>query len=79
MTFSRGHLCVVTADLSAGILTLSNAPKYSRVEISFGLVYLSGAVIQRQCFGPHTRLIHIVSNPDTGVEGGDWLWHKVDH
>lgn len=36
MTFSGGHLREVTADLKAGILTLSNAPKYFQVEMSSG-------------------------------------------
>ncbi len=75
-TFSGGDLREVTADFKDGVLAIPNAPKYFRVEMSFGPGNLSEAVIQRQCFGPKTQLVHVVNNPDTGVKGGDWLWNK---
>ncbi|HLZ83059.1 MAG TPA: hypothetical protein VKQ54_05785 [Caulobacteraceae bacterium] len=78
-TFAGGHLREVTASLKNGVFTLPNAPKYFRVELSLGLGHLSEAVIQRQCFGPVTQLVHVVNNPDTGVRGGDWLWNKDGH
>ena len=42
VTFSGGHLREVTAGLKAGILTLSNAPKYFRVELSSGQLVRGG-------------------------------------
>ncbi len=75
-TFAGGHLREVTAAFQNGVLTLPNAPKYLRVELSFGPGNLAEAVVQRQCFGPQSRLVYVADNPDTGARGGDWLWYK---
>ena len=75
-TFAGGGLREVTGDFKDGVLTISDAPKFFDVEMSFGPGSGGSALIHRQCFGPRTRLIYVVDNPDTGVKGGDWLWFK---
>jgi hypothetical protein len=75
-TFSGGGLHEVTADFKDGVLAIPDAPKYLDVETSFGPGSGGSAMIHRRCFGPQTRLIYVVDNPDTGVKGGDWLWFK---
>lgn len=76
MTFSGGGLREVTGDFKGGVLTIPDMPKYLDVEFMFGPGSGGSAIIHRQCYGPETRLIYVVDNPDTGVKGGDWLWDK---
>ena len=75
-TFTGGGLREVTAEFKNGVLAIPDMPKYLDVEFSFGPGSGGSALIHRQCFGPQTRLIYVVDNPDTGVKGGDWLWDK---
>jgi hypothetical protein len=75
-TFGGGHLRELTGDFKDGVLLIRNAPKYFHVEATFGPGSEAAATIQRQCYGPTTRLIYVVDNPDARVDGGDWLWVK---
>ena len=74
--FSGGGLHEVTADFKNGVLTLPNPPKFFDVEAAFGPGHAASALIQRHCFGAQTRLVYVLDNPQTGVEGGDWLWDR---
>jgi hypothetical protein len=75
-TFAGGGLHEVTADFKDGVLTIPDAPKFFNVETTFGPGSAGSALIHRQCFGPQTKLIYVIDNPDTGVKGGDWLWFR---
>src|ERR1700722_18549056 len=75
-TFTGGGLREVTAEFKNGVLAIPDMPKYLDVEFSFGPGSGGSALIHRPCFGPQTRLIYVVGNPDTGGKGGDWLWDK---
>ena len=36
----------------------------------------NGVLIYRQCFGPQTVLLHLVTDPAISSDGGYWLWVK---
>jgi hypothetical protein len=74
-TFGGAGLHELKADKD-GVVSIPHAPKYFHVEATFGPGSTASATISRHCYGPVTRLVYVVDNPDAGVDGGDWLWDK---
>jgi len=74
-TFGGAGLHELKPD-GAGVVAIPHAPKYFHVEATFGPGSTASATISRHCYGPVTRLVYVVDNPDAGVDGGDWLWDK---
>jgi hypothetical protein len=74
MLVSGGHLTEVTRQMQNGVLRLDNAPKELHIEIR---VPNGGgaATLYRQCAGPQTTLLLVVSSLDK-LSPGDWLWVK---
>jgi len=76
VTYSGGHIQELTGQMQNGVLRIDNAPSQFNIEVSFGNAGTSSALIYRQCFGPETTLLLVLSNPQKLSDGGDWLWAK---
>jgi hypothetical protein len=74
MVVSGGHLTEVTRQMQNGMLRLDNTGKAFHVEIR---VPNGGgaATLYRQCAGPQTTLLFVVTSLDN-LTPGQWLWVK---
>jgi hypothetical protein len=75
-TFTGGGLKELTSQLRNGVLRIDNAPDKFDVETAYSDGGFNGVLIYRQCFGPQTVLLHVVSDPAKSSDGGYWLWVK---
>lgn len=76
VTYSGGHIRELTGQMQNGVLRMENAPSQFNIELSFGDAGTTSALIYRQCFGPETTLLFVLTNPNKPSDGGDWLWAK---
>jgi hypothetical protein len=74
MLVTGGHLTEVTRQMQNGVLRIDNPGKAFHIEIR---VPNGGgmATLYRQCAGPQTTLLLVVSSLDK-LSPGDWLWVK---
>src|ERR1022692_4555531 len=75
-TFAGGGLKELTSQLRNGVLRIDNAPEKFDVETAYSNGGFNGVLIYRQCFGPQTVLLHVVTDPAISSDGGYWLWVK---
>ena len=75
VTYSGGNIRELTGQMQNGVLRIENAPPQFNIELAFAGARESSGPIYRQCFGPETTLLFVLSGPQD-VPDGDWLWVK---